>query len=305
MTNLPSHPASRKPLYMALGCYTAWGVFPLYWHLLHHLSSLETLAHRFIWSFVFYGGIFALLWSRGRILITRPTAKEWAMALLASFTLALNWGIFIYAINQGRVLEGSLAYFINPLLSMAVGVVFFKESFPPLMRFAFGMAVLGVLIKAGFGQHFPWIALTLAFSFCAYGVVKKIIKIDATQFSVMESGVGVIPAIILAIIMREQSEIVLTQLDWLLLTGAGVVTGLPLFLFAMAVQKLPYSLMGMMQFIGPSLQFLCGIFIFHEALSASGMIAFVCIWVGVGAYLADRLHQFHKSRKVPVEAYVE
>jgi chloramphenicol-sensitive protein RarD len=173
------------------------------------------------------------------------------------------------------------------------------------MKFAFGMAMLGVCIKAGFGSHFPWIALTLAFSFCAYGVVKKTIRISATQFSVMESGVGVIPAILLACYAREQSEIALQTTDWLLLIGAGVVTGLPLFLFAIAAQQLPYSLMGMLQFIGPTLQFMCGIFIFHEPLSMAGILAFVCIWAGVGAYLLDKLHQLHKSRRIQAESYVE
>lgn len=305
MTNPPNHSSSHKPLYLALGCYTAWGIFPLYWHLLKHLTALETLAHRFIWSFVFYAAIMGVMWATSRVTLTRASAKEWGMAAIASLTLGLNWGIFIYAINQGRVLEGSLAYFINPLLSMVVGVIFFKEPFPSLMKFAFGMAMLGVLIKASFGAHFPWIALTLAFSFCAYGVVKKTIQISPTQFSVMESGVGVIPALALAFYAREQSEIALQTSDWLLLVGAGVVTGLPLFLFAIAAQQLPYSLMGMLQFIGPTLQFMCGIFIFHEALSGAGILAFFCIWVGVGAYLVDKLHQLHKSRKIQAEVYVE
>lgn len=276
----------KHALYTALGCFFAWGFFPIYWKFLHHINALETLAHRMIWSFVFYLLIVAFRHFRGVKFLVQTTAKDWGWAALAALLLAINWGVYIYAMNIGRVIESSLAYFINPLLVMMIGVVFFKEPFPPLMKLAFAIAAVGVLIQASFGDHFPWIALVLAFSFSAYGVIKKIIRIRPTQFSLMEGAAGLLPALAIAYWMRSESEYVLQSSDWLLLAGSGFVTGLPLFLFAIAARNLPYSLMGMLQFIAPSMQFLVGLFVYNEALTLPAAISFCFIWTGVGCYLS-------------------
>lgn len=291
-------PLPRQPLIFALLCYVSWGVFPLYWRLLSHLSAVETLSHRFIWSFVFYLLVLAL--AHRRVTLIRPNVRDWAMAGLAGLLLAVNWGVFIYAINTHRVLEGSLAYFINPLLSVAVGVACFREPFPRLLKLAFVMALAGVLVRAAFSHAFPWIALTLAVSFCLYGVVKKTVRIEPAQFSLMESAAGLLPALMLAWWARGQAGAELTPHDWALLMGAGVVTGLPLFLFAVAARHLPYSLLGMLQFIGPTLQFIVGILVFHESIGWAEGAAFGLIWAGVGFYLADKAVNARRNRQRPV-----
>ncbi len=292
-------PDQKRAFYTALACFLAWGFFPVYWKLLHHISALETLSHRIVWSFVFYLAIVLFRHLRGVKFMVATTAKDWALAALAALLLAINWGTYIYSINIGMVLEGSLAYFINPLLVMLVGAVFFREPFPPLLRFAFAMALGGVLIQIGFGDHFPWIALILAFSFCGYGIIKKMIRIRPTQFSLMEGAVGLLPALIAACWLRSQSSAPLQTTDWLLLAGSGFVTGLPLFLYAVAARSLPYSLMGILQFISPSIQFLVGLFLYHEPLTRAGAASFCFIWLGVGCYLLDKWRGLRRARHDP------
>lgn len=286
----------KRPLLFALGSYLAWGVFPIYWQFLKHLSALETLSHRMIWSFVFYLLIFLYRHLRGVKFLVRATKRDWALASLATGLLALNWGIYIYAVTHGHILESSLAYFINPLMSVAVGVWLLREPFPPLMKFACAMALAGVLVQMAGASEFPWIALILATSFCAYGLIKKVVALRPTQFSLMEGVIGLFPALIAAVYLRQESELMLTTTDWLLLAGGGVVTGLPLFLFAIAARELPYSLMGMLQFISPTLQFLTGMFLFSETLEPVEFLSFGLIWAGVGAYYADRIRIYSKTK---------
>lgn len=237
---------------------------------------------------------------RGTLQLVRATPKEWGLSAIASIMLSVNWGVFIYAINTHRVLESSLAYFINPLFSVVIGVLCFHEPFPKLMKVAFGLALTGVLLKAGFGHEFPWISLALALSFCAYGVIKKTTRIQATQFSLMEASTALIPAIILGFWIRGQALTPLTLQDWGLLTSAGIITGVPLFLFAMAAQRLPYSLMGMLQFLVPTLQFIIGLVVYKEQLNMISVVAFILIWMGVGCYVIDRLNHLRQTAAIPL-----
>ncbi len=211
--------------------------------------------------------------------------------------MSTNWWVYIYAMNIERIIEISLAYFINPLMSVAVGVLIFREAFPPLLKLAFILAMIGVGIQIGYGDSFPWIALVLATSFCIYGAIKKVITINATQFSMMESAVVLLPSIILAFTLRMESDMTLSTTDWWLLAGGGVATGVPLVLFAIAAQRLPYSVMGMLQFIGPTIQFLLGYYLYREPVSQAGWISFLFIWSGVSVYMIDRIRVARNLRK--------
>ncbi len=290
-------PLNKHALLPALGCYSLWGFFPVYWKLLSHVDAMETLTHRIIWSFIFYIAIMAarVLWSKA---FAQPvTKRDWLLALFTGVLMAVNWGVYIYAMNIDRIIESSLAYFINPLMSVAVGVFIFREPFPKLLKVAFVMALIGVGIQIGYGDHFPWIALILATSFCIYGAIKKIITVNATQFSMMESAVVLLPALIFAVMLRSDSDMPLEQLDWILLAGGGVITGIPLLLFAMAAQRLPYSVMGMLQFIGPTIQFGLGYWLYEEPINLAGWVSFGFIWGGVGLYLMDRIRVARALRK--------
>jgi chloramphenicol-sensitive protein RarD len=290
--------AIHKPaLIPAVGCYVLWGFFPVYWKWLDHIDALETLVHRVIWSFIFYYAIITIRALTTQKSHEKASWKDWGLAAITGILMSGNWWLFIYAINIGQIIETSLAYFINPLMVVAVGVIWFRESFPPLLKAAFVSAALGVGIKIAYGDIFPWIALTLAVSFCIYGAIKKIVTVGPARFSMMETAIVLPPALILAYYMRVESSEILTTLDWALLAGGGIVTGIPLLLFAIAAQKLPYSLMGMLQFIGPSIAFLLGYYVYHEAVSLVGWISFGFIWLGVLLYIIDRIMVARKLRK--------
>lgn len=300
----PTQGLDRRAIFYGLSSYFFWGFFPMYWKLLSRLPATEILAHRFVWSFVFYAAIY---WFTDRQpgklqILFHQDKKSWCWALAAAFLLAINWGIYIYAVNSGQVLQGSLAYFINPLLVVGVGVFLFKEPFPAVLKIAIGLAAIGVFYQAAFTPTLPWIAVSLAISFCSYGIIKKRLLITPQLSSLMEGAAGLIPALLVALMLRQNSSVELTQTEWLWLAGSGVITGLPLFCFSYAAQKLPYSLMGMMQFIGPSLQFLVGYFLYKEHMSLANFVSFGLIWSGVGFYL---IYQIHKLRVARTDAIME
>lgn len=285
--------STQKAFRIALVSYIAWGFFPIYWRFLHAVPAVETLAHRMLWSAVFYAFLFAALQGRsGLRVLLRQSAQHWLASATCALLIAINWGVYVYAVNSGQILQGSLAYFINPLLNVFVGVLFFKESFPTPLKIAVAFATAGIMVQAFGSPTFPTIALTLAVTFCIYGVVKKMLQIPANISSVME-GISSLPfALGAAIYFSTARPVPLSTQELLLLVGGGFITGLPLYMFSIAAQKLPYSVMGVMQFIAPSLQFCVGLFIFGEKLDTSQVMAFILIWVGIGIYLT-----FNKAPK--------
>lgn len=292
--NLPAIP--RRQFFMGILSYSLWGFFPIYWKFLKHFSATEILAHRFVWSFVFYGVVYYSTVGRGSIRektshIIAQSSMQWKAAALSALLLGINWLIYIYAVNSGHIVEGSLAYFINPLMNVAVGVLFFKEAFPRPLQAALLLAVIGVAYRMAFASQFPWIALSLATTFCVYGVVKKKIKINPELSSFMEGTAGIVPAVIAVLYFRAEATTAVSVTDWLLFIGSGAVTGLPLYLFSAAAQKLPYSLLGMMQFIAPTLQFMCGVLMFGEVLEPSAYVSFALIWLGAGIYFFFQLQK--------------
>ncbi|MBX9769135.1 MAG: EamA family transporter RarD [Bdellovibrionales bacterium] len=266
--------------------YFLWGFFPVYWKLLKDTPPIEILAHRMAWVFVFYVLIFVGFSDQKRTALMHPSRRDWLLSAVAGFLIMCNWGVYIYAVNTGHILEGSLAYFINPILNVAVGVFFFKEPFPMVLKLSVGFAALGVLIKVGLSPSLPWISLFLAGSFCVYGITKKTLKIPALTSSVLEATVGFIPAVFAIYFFQRESGFSTPMTKWLLFAGAGAITGLPLFLFSYAAQRLPYSIMGILQFIAPTLQFLVAVVVFNEPLTQQNLLAFGLIWIGMLFYLA-------------------
>jgi chloramphenicol-sensitive protein RarD len=278
--------------------YVMWGFFPVYWKLLSMVPSMEILAHRMVWSFVFYFLMFAATSYKQIPTLFKQTGRDWMLSAIASVLLTINWGIYIYAVNSGHILEGSLAYFINPILNVAVGVIFFKESFPTILKFAVAFAALGVGAKIFFSPVFPWISIALALTFCGYGITKKLLKIPARTSSVLEGTVGVLPAIAAVFYFQTtDAGVALDAKVWTLLVMGGLVTGLPLFLFSFAAQRIPYSIMGMLQFAAPSLQFLVGVFMYNEVFGSKELVTFGLIWIGILFYLSYQILMLLKSRK--------
>ncbi len=288
----------RVGVLTAILSYTFWGFFPIYWKLLGHLGAFEILLHRIIWSFFFYVLLLKLTSNTKIIQLFKQSPRDWWISFFASLLLSLNWGLYIYAVNAGHVLEGSLAYFINPLLNVVVGVMIFREALPRALLMAVLVAAVGVLWRVVASDVLPWISLVLALSFCGYGILKKMLRIEPRLSSVMESLVILLPAAAIAVFLRQQSEYTLVARDWALLILSGAVTGIPLFLFSVAVQRVPYSFLGMTQFIAPSLQFLVGYYMYHEAVDTGSWISFGFIWVGASLYLIYQFQQMSCKQRV-------
>jgi chloramphenicol-sensitive protein RarD len=324
----------RQGVIAAVLAYSAWGFFPIYWQLLKRVSPLETMSHRVIWSLAFYAAIalgqkrLAHFWS----FMKAPHSLK-SIALASGF-IAFNWLLYVWAVTHGHVMETSLGYFINPLLSVAIGSFFFKERLTPLQKISLLLALLGVAwLTFDYGRP-PWIALGLALSFAIYGVLKKTIPGDATLISMAETTILLPFALVGAIAIRLQSVELspsslatvsaiseeslhtefwrstwhmlqslvlsppqLTTLEWIFIVGGGTITGIPLLLFGIAAQRLPLSILGFFQYLAPTLQFLTAVLFFHEPLDSSRLAGFFMIWVALGIFLYQLRQASIKTNK--------
>ena len=292
----PALSAERRGLWVAIASFVLWGLMPLYWHLLKAVPSLQIVAHRVVWSALLV--VAWLLWKNGRgwlrAALARPRAA-WMLALSGAL-IGFNWSLYIWAVNAGHVVESSLGYFINPLLNVVLGVVFLHERLSRMKWVAVAFAAAGVLwLTVQFGQP-PWIAICLALSFALYGLLRKLLAIDAVAGLGVESIYLFLPAI--AVVAWGETH---GQGGFLPLTGAdawglgadallvfgGALTALPLIGFAFAVRRVPLSVVGLLQYIAPTLQFLTGVFVFHEAFDQQRLVGFVFIWIGLAIFATE------------------
>ncbi|MEO7126674.1 MAG: EamA family transporter RarD [Nakamurella sp.] len=266
----------------AIGAYLMWGLFPLYWPLLEPAGALEILAHRMLWSAVVMGIVITVVrqWRKVRAL----SAHTWLLIALAALLISLNWGVYIYAVNNGHVVEASLGYFINPLVSVALGVIALRERLSPLQWIALAVAVVGVVFTSLGAHGFPYIAVTLALSFGLYGLIKRIIRIPAAISLLGESAVLMLPALGFLIWLQIDGSAHFIGYGgghMAVIVGAGLVTAVPLLLFGAAARRLPLSMLGLIQYINPLTQFLLGVLWAHEAMSTSRWAGFAVIWVAL------------------------
>lgn len=291
----------KKGVILAIGAYLMWGIIPLYWKQLQHVGSVEILVGRVIWSFVFTV-LFVLLIRQYKQMIADikmlwKNKKQFFLLFVASVFVSLNWGIFIWAVNNGHLLQTSLGYYINPLISVLFGLIFFKEKISRATAVAVIIAAIGVGYQAVLGGTIPWVSLALALTFAFYGVIKKQIPLDATRGLAIET-LFVLPiAISIYIYLMKTSEIAFMQVDWktnLLLMGGGIVTALPLVLFAKSAQKIPLYLMGFIQFLAPTISLMLGIFLYKEPFTLTEFITFVCIWLAVFIFSASKVLEARK-----------
>lgn len=291
MSPITSVSADRRGLWVAAASFVLWGLMPLYWHLLKAVPSLQIVAHRVIWSAALV--VAWLLWKQGRgwlrAALARPRAA-WMLALSGAL-IGFNWSLYIWAVNAGHVVETSLGYFINPLLNVVLGVVFLHERLTRAQWTSVALASVGVLwLTVQYGQP-PWIAICLALSFALYGLVRKLLAIDAVAGLGVESVYLILPA--LAVLAwgeaQGQSGFFGAWGGWLdgLLVFGGALTALPLIGFAFAVRRVPLSVVGLMQYIAPTLQFLTGVFVFREAFDQDRLVGFIFIWVGLLIFAAE------------------
>jgi chloramphenicol-sensitive protein RarD len=283
-------PIDRRGLAAALAAYLMWGLFPLYWIGLAHLPALEIIAHRVLWCAAFVS--VWLVWTDGRDWLRRALAGRrvgrwmWVSSLLIS----VNWGLYIWAVTNGRVVDASLGYFINPLLSVAIGVFVLGERLNRVQWTAVGIAAVGVGWLTISQGALPWIALVLASSFAVYGLIRKQVAVEAVPGVAIESLILSPLALgwLLYLAGTDRGAFLAGSLgqDALLVLG-GVLTALPLIGFAYGARRIPYSLIGILQYISPTLQLLSGVLLLGESFGPDRAIGFGCIWLALAIYASD------------------
>jgi chloramphenicol-sensitive protein RarD len=284
---------------MGIGAYGLWGLFPAFFPLLEPASATEILGHRMVWTLVF---MLILLTVSGRLSHLRGIPlRTWAMAGMASMLIAVNWGVYIYAVNSGHVVEASLGYFITPLLSVALGVVVLREGLGRWQLLALGLAVCAVVVlTVDYGRP-PFISLTLAASFGMYGLIKKTIKLDPRS-SLTAEGLVLAPLSIGYLVWLQLSG-ASTFTDHgaghaVLLLTAGLVTALPLLLFGAAAQRIPLVTLGVLQYLTPVLQLAWGLAVVHEAMPPSRWLGFAIIWVALVIFTIDLVVKGRRSARL-------
>jgi len=293
--------ASLRPVLAAVTCYTIWGFVPLLFQAIGRMDvdPWEILTHRTIWAVPVAGAFVAMGRQRAQLfaVLARPRVLAWLVVSAA--LIATNWVIFILAVNTGRVLQTSLGYFITPILNMAAGALFLHERLDRIGRGAVTLAVTGVAIQAWALGHLPWISLVLAVSFCAYGIVRKRVDADAQTGLFIECSVLVAPALVYMEWLDRQglSHFGAGQPATPWLVAAGIVTAVPLLLFAWAARRISLSALGFLQFIAPSITFVLGI-AQGEPLTAVRALSFAVIWTSAGVFLWSA---WRRTRKPAVD----
>ena len=279
--------------------YLSWGILPLYWKLLNTVPAVEILSHRILWSSIFSVAL-CLLIKRDYLRKYFTGVKSLAGLTVTGMLVAINWGVYIYAVNSGQILDASLGYFINPLISIVLGMFFFGEKLNKTQLAAFSIAMLGVAYLTINYGHFPWIALTLALTFGIYGLLKKKMNYDSMGALAVETTLVAPIALGYLIFGASDKSIAFTAQPFpiaMLLVLAGVVTALPLYWFGMAAVKIPLYSIGFFQYITPSMKLFIGIFLFQETFSKTYAVSFSLIWAGLALYIGDTVIRLHRKKR--------
>ncbi|MEV4251875.1 EamA family transporter RarD [Spirillospora sp. NPDC049652] len=279
--------------------YVLWGLFPLYWPLLKPANAVEILAHRIMWSLVAVAAILAVgrNWSWIRALDRRKIG----LLALASVLISVNWGTYIFAVNTGRTIEGSLGYFINPLISIVFGVVIFRERLRAWQWVAVGLGTAAVAVLTVDYGRLPYIALTLACSFGVYGLLKKFASMPSAESLAVETTVMFVPALAASVAMQVNGTASFGHHgtgNMALLAASGVVTAIPLLLFNASAVRVPMSTLGLLQYLAPVLQFIIGLLVQHEEMPVSRWAGFLLVWAALVVLTADGLLTGRRTRRL-------
>jgi chloramphenicol-sensitive protein RarD len=293
----------RRGAVFAAGAYLLWGLFPLYWPLLLPSSPLEVLAHRVLWSLAVVlvllavlrrlGGLRAAVADRGRLL----------RLALAAVVIAVNWGTYIYGVTSDQVVETSLGYFVNPIVTVLLGVLVLKERLRPAQWAAMGLALFAVLVLTVANGSPPWIALVLAFSFGAYGLLKKTAGVAAVEGLAVETAVLLpVAALFLGYLSVTGAATFGSEgVDHAaLLALSGVITAIPLLLFGAAASRVSLTTLGVLQYLAPTIQFLLGVLVFDEPLPPVRLLGFLLVWAGLALFTADLLRHHRRQLRLAV-----
>ena len=298
-------PESTRGFVLGAAAYTMWGLFPLYWPLLEPAGAVEILAHRVAWSMVTMVAL-VLAVRRGaqlRGLLADPRTR--LILTLAAVVIAVNWGTYIWGVNNGHVVETSLGYFINPLVTVLMGVVILEERLRPLQWAALGLAALAVVgLAVEYGRP-PWVALTLAFSFGSYGLAKKKANAGAVESLTFET-IVLAPfalAYIGFLVATGASEVGPNgSLHVLLVAGTGVITAIPLICFGAAATRVSMTTLGLLQYLAPTIQFAIGVFLLHEPMPTARWLGFALVWLALIVFTVESLNHRRRQLRLVAEA---
>ncbi|MFH0516552.1 EamA family transporter RarD [Streptomyces sp. M41] len=291
----------RTGLLNGVAAYGMWGLVPLFWPLLKPAGAVEILAHRMAWSLVLVAVALLVVrrWAWAGELIRQP--RRLALVAVAASVITVNWGLYIWSVNSGHVLEASLGYFINPLVTIAMGVLLLKERLRPVQWAAVGVGFAAVVVlTVGYGRP-PWISLVLAFSFATYGLVKKKVNLGGVESLAAETAIQFLPAVGYLLWLSAQGKSTFTTQGpghVALLAATGVVTALPLVCFGAAAIRVPLSTLGLLQYLAPVFQFLLGVLYFREAMPAERWAGFALVWLALTLLTADAWRSARRSRLV-------
>lgn len=294
---------ARKGLGLGVAAYLLWGAFPLYWPLLEPAGAVELLAHRVLWSMVTMALLVLLLRRRHALLALVRDRRTRALLAVAALTISVNWATFIYGVNSGHVVETSLGYFINPLVTVLMGVLVLGERLRPLQWTALGLGGLAVAVLTWDYGRLPLIALTLAFSFAVYGLVKKSAGAGAVESLAVETAL-VAPLAAAYLVWLGLSGGARVGTDGaghvLLVATAGIVTAVPLLCFGAAATRIPMVSLGLLQYLAPVLHFALGVLVFGEEMPPGRWVGFVVVWLALGLFTVEALR--HRRRQLAVAA---
>jgi len=302
---VPDDDDARRGLIYGASAYLLWGLFPLYWPLLEPAGTVEILAQRMAWSLVVMAVILRITRGFGRVRAVLANRRQRSLLVAAAVVVTVNWGTYIYGVNSGHVVETSLGYFINPLFTILLGVFVLGERLRPMQWTAVGIGTVAVLVIAVDYGHPPWIALILATSFGLYGFFKKSAAVGAVESMTIETGAMFVPALIALGVVAAQGNLVFASHgagNALLLASTGIVTAVPLLLFAASTRRLPLSVVGLLQYLAPVLQFSVGIGIRHEPLPPAELIGFALVWVALIVLTVDGLRSQRRTSAPAVAA---
>jgi chloramphenicol-sensitive protein RarD len=296
---------TRRGFLLGIAAYSLWGLFPLYWPLLEPAGAVEILAHRIFWSLVVMLGLVVAVRRTARLRVILGSPRTRRILAIAAVVISLNWGTYIWAVNNDHVVEASLGYFVNPLVTVLMGVVILRERLRRLQWAALALAGVAVLaLTVQYGRP-PWVALVLAFSFGSYGLAKKKANAGAVESLTVETMVV--------------SPVALAYILWLSATGAssftghgpghaallastGLITAVPLLCFGGAATRVSMTAIGLMQYVTPTMQFLIGVLVYHEPMPAMRWVGFGLIWVALAVFTFEALTHHRRQIRDAVEA---
>jgi len=288
----------KKGILLSIGAYGLWGVLPIYWKQLQSVPSTEIIGHRIVWALMFAVGVVVFKKRLSAVLRTIRDPRMVVIYGMAGGVLVVNWTTYVWGINAGYVIEASLGYFINPLVNVLLGVIFFREHLRRVQWAAICLAAAGVGYLTVQHGSLPWIALVLAFSFGAYGLIKKSAPLEALEGLTLELSLLFVPALLYLLYLESRGVGTFGHagLSSLLLALGGVVTATPLLMFAGAARRIPLSMLGVLQYIAPTLQFAIGVWVYGEEFSRTRLIGFCFIWAALMIYTVEGLYRRRKRR---------